>query len=278
MSLDFSVIIPTRNRAQLLQRTLCKLKDQTYPRKMFEILIVDDGSSDETLEVIENFAESLPIKFFHQPQGGASSARNRAILEARGLFCLFIDDDVLASPQLLELHRESHAAYLNKLVRGPVINFSVSPPGKPRHDLWRYFSMNYLCTSNASMRREWLLQAGLFDPAFLRWEDAELGVRLRRLGLRRVFNCQAYVDHWKPSCSLAEKERIAALDGRSAAQLLARYPGPRMYLRSGLHPLNIYKNRWLTLLPNLPGRLQEQLRVEWSYLQAGRAEMERTTH
>jgi glycosyltransferase involved in cell wall biosynthesis len=270
MSLDFSLIIPTRDRCQLLSACLHNLELQRYPRNRFEILVIDDGSQDETPQAIRHSAERLPVVAIRQTGAGAGAARNAGVLRARGIFCLFIDDDVLASPDLLANHRESHAEHLNRLVRGPVINFSISPPLKPHHDLWRYYSMNYLCTSNASLRRDWLLEAGLFDPDFQRWEDAELGVRLKRLGVRRFFNSKAYVDHWKPQQSLAERQRIATLDGKSAAQLIRRYPGWRMVLRSGLHPLNEVKNRLLRRIDALPIKLKEELAVEASYLEAGR--------
>ncbi|CAN0364470.1 unnamed protein product, partial [Phaeothamnion confervicola] len=153
--------------------------------------------------------------------------------------------DVLVPPELLRLHREAHDVHLRKMVRGPVINFDHLPPPPPPTQLWKHFSMNYLCTSNASLRRELLFEAGLFDESLERWEDAELGVRLKKIGVERIFDNNAYVLHYKPEESWESRCRTAARDGRSAALLYLRYPSLRMWMRSGLHRANEIRNKMM---------------------------------
>ena len=285
MSIEFSLIIPTYNRAQALQMTLECLTRVQYPKNRWEIAVVDDGSQDSTPEVLASFENSLPLRWWSQPNRGAGAARNRALREARGLFALFIDDDVLVPPDLLYLHRDSHAGHLRLLVRGPVINFSQLPPPAPPRQLWKHFSMNYLCTSNASLLRESLFEAGLFNEALERWEDAELGVRLKGIGIRRVFNHRAYVLHYKPPEEWACRCRTAERDGRSAALLYRQYPSLRMWLRSGLHNANTARNRLLLSGPGRAGlqmvlgektsaKLMEDLQLERIYLDAGRAALQ----
>ena len=282
-AIHFSLILPTYNRGPALRLTLERLQQQAYPTRRWEVIIVDDGSSDDTGEILREYERTLPLRWFRQDNAGASAARNRALREADGLFALFIDDDVLAPPQLLQLHQESHGCNLRTLVRGPVINFSQLPPPPPPNadQLWRHFSMNYLCTSNASLLRENLLEAGLFDETLERWEDAELGVRLKRIGIRRIFNSQAYVLHYKPPESWEARCRTAARDGRSAALLYRRYPSARMWLRSGLHALNDARNRMLLQGPArrfLSASQRERLELERIYLDHGHAALKEGQH
>ncbi|MFN8609900.1 MAG: glycosyltransferase [Vulcanimicrobiota bacterium] len=272
--MNFSLVIPTRNRSQALRLTLQHLSLSKYPFDDFEVLVVDDGSTDDTPAALAEWSDRLPLRWFAQAHGGTSRARNRAIQEARGRYILFIDDDVLVPVDFLERHARLQAAHPGHLVRGPVVNIPrpYYPPLPPLERPWLHFSKNYLCTSNASLQRDLLLQAGLFDPSFARWEDAELGVRLKRLGVRRCFDNQAFVYHWKPPLEHAQRLRVAALDGQAAAQLYKRYPSLRMWLRSGLHRLNRWKNNLLGKLA-LPGALGRAVAVERAYLEAGWQEL-----
>lgn len=279
---EFSLVLPTYNRREALQECLQHLGRLRFPRHAFEVLIVDDGSTDGTPEMVEREKAGLPVRLLRQANAGAGAARNAGILAARGAFVMFVDDDVLVHPDLLNEHREAHRAETRVLVRGPVINVESLPVPSAPPPLWRHYSRNYLCTSNASLRRDLLLEAGLFDTSFSRWEDAELGVRLKRLGVRMRFRPAALVYHLKPPADLEQLLRTAAADGRSAAALYRRYPGLRMRLRSGLHPLNELRSRLLTAAPvmklldrALPS-MARSLRVEREYLEAGREELQRT--
>jgi len=274
--MNFSLVIPTRNRAQALRLTLQHLAQCSYPFDEFEVLVVDDGSQDDTSGVLQEWAEKLPLRAFTQQHGGTSRARNRAIEEACGRHILFVDDDVLVPPDFLQRHARLQAAHPGHLVRGPVVNVPrpLYPPLPTLQQPWKHYSKNYLCTSNASLERRLLLQAGLFDASFARWEDAELGVRLKRIGVRRVFDLDTFVYHWKPSMEHAQRLQVAALDGQAAAQLYRRYPTLRMWMRSGLHRVNRWKTRFLSQLP-LPPSLRRALEVEQAYLRAGLEELRR---
>ena len=95
-----SVIIPTHNRAELLPRSVDSVLTQTYDN--YEILIVDDGSSDTTQEVADSFADSR-IRYVRREQsGGASAARNTGIRNVRGEYIAFLDDDDEWLPRKLE--------------------------------------------------------------------------------------------------------------------------------------------------------------------------------
>ncbi len=277
--MHFSLIIPTRNRCSSLRLVIQELERQRYPRERFEVVVVDDGSSDDTTPMLHEQSTSYSLTALrHERNQGTSAARNRAIRAAKGSYCLFLDDDVLASPDLLSLHEEAHRGQVRSVVRGPVINVPKPPESAPSQ-LWRHYSMNYFCTSNASVRREHLFEAGLFDESLERYEDADLGQRLKRMGLKRLFSSKAWVHHLKPPVPREQAVATRRADGRSAAQLLKRNPSFRMLLRSGLHPVNYARSELLSLpgLERIPGlkSLVEAQRLDREYLRAGREELRR---
>lgn len=98
-----SVIIPTHNRAAYLDLTLCSYL--ACPAKSsFEIIVVDDGGSDDTLAVVERYASDLQIQLVRRDQGGRAAARNTGIAAARGEVLIFADDDRIVAPQFVEAH------------------------------------------------------------------------------------------------------------------------------------------------------------------------------
>jgi glycosyltransferase involved in cell wall biosynthesis len=238
-ALKISVVIPTYNRVEMLLNCLDALSRQSLPFSQFEVLVVDDGSQDETSKRVKERSFPYAFKFLQEKHGGAASARNRGIKEAKGEIILFTDDDCIPSEGLLEEHAKAHESEAMRVVRGPVV--IVRSPSEISNGKFRlsHFSMNFFCTSNASVRKEWLLKAGGFDESFGRWEDAELGWRLRHMGLKRVFLPHAPVFHWKPEWPVGKLVKTALADGRAAANLYKRHPGLRTWLAGGLHPISL---------------------------------------
>jgi glycosyltransferase involved in cell wall biosynthesis len=105
-----SVVIPTYNRAGLLRRTLDSLTAQTLPRSDFEVLVVDDGSSDATAELVEGYRDRLNLRYFFQPDEGwrVAQARNLGIAHAAGEVCVFVDSGVLLHSGCLQAHLDTH--------------------------------------------------------------------------------------------------------------------------------------------------------------------------
>ena len=97
-----TVAIPTYNRADFLRQTLAGIVAQQFPRDHFEILVIDNNSSDATAAVVAEFASAHPApRHVREPKQGLDFARNRAIAEAQGEIIVFGDDDILVRPDWL---------------------------------------------------------------------------------------------------------------------------------------------------------------------------------
>ena len=205
-----SVVVPTYNRAPSLRRLLDALAQQTYPVDAFEVIVIDDGSSDGTLGRLGEWSFPFTLRVLEQEHGGPAEARNLGVRHAAGDLIVFVDDDVVPVPELLDEHVRSHQAGSDLVVVGP-----MSPPRAWRRPAWvrweedmlqvqyrEMLSGKYPCTprqfytANASLSRVRFLRAHGFDPTFKRAEDVELAYRLRDLGLRFHFNPRAEVRHY----------------------------------------------------------------------------------
>lgn len=102
----FSIVVPTRNRGPVLEHALRSILAQDYPGRRFEILVVDDGSEDDSRERVLALAsdEGPAVRLLEQESRGANAARNRGIREARGEHVLLIDDDIEAPPGWLRAY------------------------------------------------------------------------------------------------------------------------------------------------------------------------------
>ena len=95
-----SIIIPTYNRADLIERSVKSVLNQTYDR--IELIVVDDGSTDNTVEVLQDYIQSEKIRYVKKENGGCASARNRGISEATGTYLAFLDSDDTYRPDAIK--------------------------------------------------------------------------------------------------------------------------------------------------------------------------------
>ncbi len=253
------MVVPAYNQPQVLAVCLRCLSRQTFPRDRYEVIVVDDGSSPPLEPVVRAFSESLQVRVLAQPCNlGRAAARNRGIAEARGEVVVFLDSDVFVPPEFLDAHAEVHAHHPRAVGRGPLLltEHLDDPFQKPPY-LWDP-SPAYLDTANASVRRKHLLEAGGFDEGFREygWEDFDLGVRLARLGLRRISRRRALAYHYQP---LPHPDSLEALfrkeeeRARMAVRLLRKHLGWRTRWAVQLTPLH----RALASLLALGGRLDQ---------------------
>lgn len=260
-----TIQICTYNRAHLLGRVLDGCFEQTLPGDQYEVVLVNDGSRDETSAVIEAAAGRATCGFtvINQANAGLARGRNAGLARSRGERIIFIDDDILPTPTFVEEHLRSHVRTPEAVVRGAVINtesFEVLPP--PIWTLANY-SANYFWTSNVSVAREALDRVGHFIEDFREygWEDIELGLRLRNAGSPGIFNKHALVFHHKPrprAANVAGMLRQARAQARTAAQLLAMHPHWRVVLAIHDDPLQRTLHRAARAV-GLPARLERRL-------------------
>lgn len=262
-----SVVIATKDRSDFLQRAIISLEGQ-LAAPSFEIIVVDNGSSDSTREVCERAIEAarVPLRYLYEAEPNRGKARNRGVEVAQGYLLLFCDDDVVVPPHWIASHDAAHVKQ-SMVVNGPILNVA-SYDERPRPSFANY-SRAFLCTCNVSLPRFEFENAGGFDEDFnlYGWEDTELGIRLRARGLRRTFSWEAYLWHVKPASwnGLEVEARKALEKARMAARFVRKQPSSRARMATGAHMVNRLRGRYL-----LPESLLELL--------AGAAVSERVPH
>ena len=205
-----SVVIPTYNRCNILQKTLRALCQQEGATN-FEIIVVDDGSTDATSQVVAALAALAPVRVrcIAQPNSGAAAARNRGLQEANGEIVLFLDDDVIGSSALIAEHLRSHM--LNPAPLIAILGFEGFSPDLPatplnlRHTVFNWDSLQdgqeldwrHFLTGNVSVKRSFLLNHQLFfDESLPCFQDIELGYRCWKQGMRIIYNARAPGQHY----------------------------------------------------------------------------------
>jgi glycosyltransferase involved in cell wall biosynthesis len=226
-----SVIIPTYNDASLLRDALSRLADQTLPPETYEIVVVDDGSTDTTPQVVRDAGRG-PVRVRmvrFDANRGRSAARNAGIRAAEAPLIAFVDSDILVRREFLQHHLAMHEAAAKPVLgRGPVI--LIPTRTMPPRDPIARMSPAYLDTANASIQRQTLVEVGMFDEGFrvYGWEDFDLGLRLEAHGVRRVFDTGAVAYHVQPVPALDALPRHLAKEeerARTALYLLRKHPG-----------------------------------------------------
>lgn len=127
--LDVSVVICTRNRAARLKQVLASAVEMRASENLrWELLVIDNGSIDNTEGVALGFAEHLPIRVIREDNAGLSHARNRGVREARGRYICWTDDDVVIDPNWLSAYVNAFARYPEAVVFGGRIQPQLEPP------------------------------------------------------------------------------------------------------------------------------------------------------
>jgi cellulose synthase/poly-beta-1,6-N-acetylglucosamine synthase-like glycosyltransferase len=201
-----SVITPAYNEEKTMWDCLHSLTNQTLSQDHYEVIVVDDGSTDGTLEIIKKFPEVVSVS---QKNKGPAAARNNGVRRARGEIILFTDADCQPFENWLEemvkpFEQNSEVvaakgAYKTKQ-RELTARF-VQIEYEDKYDrMKRLSNIDFIDTYSAGFRREIFLQAGGFSEDFpvAGAEDAELSFRLADKGCKMVFNPEAKVYHVHP--------------------------------------------------------------------------------
>jgi glycosyltransferase involved in cell wall biosynthesis len=207
---ELTAILCTYQRAELLRRALSAARAQTLDPARFEVVVVDDGSTDATREVARAFKGSLPLRYVVQANAGLAAAKNHGLAVARGAIVVFLDDDDVLAPDALEAHLRAHrerpdpaTAVLGHtglapdVARSPLMRFVTEvgcqlffyPSIRPGDRL----DFTYFWGGRSSCKRALLMEHGVFDPVFrFGCEDIELGFRLaKKTGFHVVYDDRA---------------------------------------------------------------------------------------
>ena len=221
--MDISIVIPTYNNHEPLHRTLAALSQQTFPRQKYEVIVVEDGSAQSAKDLIDFWKAFFNLKYYRiQTRSGISRARNIGIEQASGRVVVFLDADMIVTPEFLSEHSKMHqnasAVGIGYRIRlssrvppvsvGDIIhNFQLIKElpcsQDEREDVYQICDsqVNNLPTPwvcvygcNFSVLREDVIDAGKFDEQFQKkWggEDIEFAYRLYKKGLKFILNRNA---------------------------------------------------------------------------------------
>ena len=203
--IEISVIVPAYNAATTLDSCLGSLVHQSVPRENYEIIVVDDGSTDMT----SNVAKRFDVNYVFQPNQGPAAARNNGARMAQGDFILFTDSDCLpeyiwieemvrpfVDPEVVAVKGAYRTRQRELAARFAQAEF------EDRYDLLEQsLSIDMIDTYSAAFRENVFLQVGGFDQGFpvADNEDTELSYRLAAAGHKLVFNSKARVYHVHPN-------------------------------------------------------------------------------
>lgn len=221
-AVDVTVVVPTYNRCERLTPLLASLAAQRAPDVSFEVLVVDNNSTDRTREVVERFVDAHPelcLRYLFDPRQGVSYARNTGIARARAPIVAFIDDDVEAAPDwLLQLVRAFEAHPEIDVIGGRVRpawhrpappwltsrhHGAVAVQDRPAPMLVNAANASAcLISANLACRAAACLAVGGFSPRYPRCQDREFQLRLWKAGFQGL-----YLPHIEVSVDVPDDRR-----------------------------------------------------------------------
>lgn len=222
---DVTVVIPTYNRARLLERALSSLAGQTLERDRYEVIVVDDGGCDRAGEVVKKYGGI----YVRQENRGPAAARNRGIKMARAAVIAFTDDDCVVDKKWLAeiagtFKRDKTLGWLKGKTKS--LENEALPLALERY---LYSSKTSGATNNIAYRKDVLLDAGLFDESYPKatYEDIDLKWRAAKKGYRSGYNERMVV--WHPhEATMDDFEKTAYVRGFGLGHFfkrnLFRYP------------------------------------------------------
>ncbi|GEA87337.1 glycosyltransferase [Cellulomonas cellasea] len=281
-----TVIVPTFNRADLLRLTLTSLSAQS--RSDFEVIVVDDGSTDRTRAVVDEFTRALRLTYVFQPDEGfrVARARNLGIRLADSPICVFVDSGVVMHRTSVDRHVEVQAG--EDVVVGRLLGFSQDNSSEeelvrlwtslgegsrfshlegredfqdPRDHCLSSLDVPFgswpapwalFWTANASAPTQMVLEAGGFDEAYTSWgvEDVDLGYRLHRSGARYRWAHDAVGFH-HPHDKPQHSRRVSADSNRH--YFASKFPGDTAVQLLTTHRAVCLNHVLLGELPSMQG-------------------------
>jgi len=235
---ELSVSLCTYNRRATLRECLAAFARQTAAPGAFELVLTDDGSTDGTEACLDGLALAVPFTVLRRPNGGLAAARNTGLARARGRYVLFVNDDTIPAPDLVERHLAAHAALgreacvlgtfeqsrealggaLLRHLEGSTEVFGYSELASGGvFDAFRFWTCN-VSAPLAAVRR-----VGAFDESFRHYgcEDTDLGFRM---GLDVVYDASARAEH-RHVMDFDYLRRRARTVARAYVRFFVKHPG-----------------------------------------------------
>lgn len=273
-----TVIIPTYNRKRLLYQTLTSLMKQTCPTDRFEVIVVDDGSTDGTLEITK---ESLPFTFryFRQTNQGDAAARNLGANHSNADLLIFLDDDIIVGPNYVEDILQAHEIRDNRIVVGTeflwledsnplsqVSGFPICPDGEELIEI----PFADVCSNNMSVRKKAYFTLGLMQsldfPGSSIWCDVDFTFRAHRHGFKFLRSTKAICWHrdYVVRSLDNQKTRMGEAAYRSV-KLFQKYPDLISYLPmfSDKTPIKVRRDPFALIIRKLLRRMASSKSVLW---------------
>ena len=209
-----SVIIPVLNNLEELRKTLTALEVQTYPQKLYEVIVVDNGSTQDLSKVVAQFKQA---KLTYEPRSGSYMARNQGISIAQGEILAFTDSDCIPSSNWLAQGIAKLLSVENCGLVAGKINFSYQNPQQPTivelYDSSTYLNQkkyieqhHYGATANLFTTKSVIKNVGNFNSSLKSGGDKEWGQRVHQHGYQLVYGEDVCIDH-PARASLAEIAR-----------------------------------------------------------------------
>ncbi len=250
--MKISVVIGTYNQSHILKKCLESLFHQTLSPELYEIIVVDSSSFDDTKTMVESLKPTCRFDYRVVENRGKTAARNLGIKSAKGEIVYLTDADMVSEPKLLEMHLLAHEKRPDAAFEGLTIN----PDGKPYIKAWLWplkkLKWAYFLTGNLSLKRATIVEAGLFDENFkgYGWEDIELGYRLDQMKVPLLYLPSAVNHHHHPVSREGMIERKYQM-GRSAALFYKKHPNFAIKMFLGMNPLAMGIYRFIKARPSL---------------------------
>lgn len=274
--MDFSIVIPTHNRAELVARTVLAFLAQEGVN--FELIVVDDGSTDDTARRLQQIKDRR-LCLVQQMNRGLAAARNAGFAQSKREYVLFNDDDIIPEPGFLRAHLELHSQYVNiAAVSRTQIPDSLGKD--PFTCFWRERAENGVrgkadgaalgyggyWFASLSVQRAHLPAVPFAGFAAYGWEEHELGLRLWARGIRPRLATKARAAH-EDRVSLEGILAKFRSMGRMAWQFYKMNPSLRVALWAGTNPFSLHFKRWA-----YPWPMAEKMLQDRSWEQGQRAE------
>ncbi len=235
-----SLIVPSYNRLPILKKCLAALEVQTISPESFEVIVIDDGSSDGTEELMRQYQPPFRLQYLRQNNSGTGTARRNGVSHATGEYLLLMNDDTICDVNLIEEHLLAQRFYASE--RWAVLGNFEYPAEARKRALTHFFRVNpfmfpqvemengcaygysHFITCNLSIKRDAVLNVGSFDGTYMLSEDTEMGIKLFESGYSVVYHSAAHAWHDHLPYAVRNLVRRARIYGADYFYMFRNHP------------------------------------------------------